>query len=1537
MNERDILTILVAHSSLEVRIEIAAMLQRGFPHLAILEASSIEEISQILPDSPLHLAVIGGDFVGNTDRLFDPDHPIDAVELLRGINCNLPIIYLIRNVPETISDTRLILDELTDVCPEMAGYTPYLLHRIRSLLMVRDLDNQLTNLDSRYRTMFNRIPVGLYRSTLDGSITEANRTLQDILGLTQSSLSNAPLAQGLYVNPEARDEWVAQLQRDGHVDNFVFQIQRPDGTLRWVRDSARAVRDGAERLLYFDGVLEDVTDRIESERALKQSEITYAEIFNAINDAVLVMDCETFRFVDANRAASTLFGYDHDEFLALQVESISASAVGFTQMHADQKIRQALAGDAMVFEWLSRDKLDRVFWTEVNLKTAMIGGQRRILSIVRDISDRKQAEQENQHLASFPKKSPYPTIECDPEGIVLYANPAATDLAKALNIPISDLLPCRFDPSLRSKLIESRLRIEARKTIGQREFRWIMIGLPELNVVHLYIFEETERIRAEEALSLSEVRYRTLVDLSPEAIFVVSNHQIEFVNPKGLKLLNASSPGDVTGVDIHRFFPERCLDGTRLDDVFAGTVDTERAVRLQITRLDQSIIDAEMHVSTIYDPSHMIYIIILHDVTEKLRSESYMRMLALAIEQSASGVAMADLNGTIRYVNPSWARMHGYSDSELVGKSLTIFHSPQQLNDEVMPFNARVMAEGVQSGEVGHVTRDGIEFVTRMSTKLLRNHDNEPYALLATAEDITELIREHRILEESEQRFRTLVSASHDAIIAIDHSGVIRLFNPAAETMFGYTELEMTGQLATLLFALDRRQYFEIFLDRITDGTIPADMIGRTLRSTGMRKSFEEFPMELSISQGTSKSGSYLFGIVRDITYRVNIEKELRRAKDSAEAASVAKSEFLANMSHEIRTPMNGIIGMVQLALHTELTLDQREYLINVKHSADMLLGILNDILDISKIESGRMEMDCEPFDLQSTFDSAIDVVALRVAEKGLNLAYRIEPDVPVALKGDALRLRQILINLLGNALKFTEKGEITVVCRLENQSATTCKLLIEISDTGIGIAQDKIRVIFEKFQQADGTVTRRYGGTGLGLTITRQLVEKMNGSIEVESRINQGSVFRFTVEIERDTASMIPVESEPPSQIRSSHVLIVGGHPLDRLNLRDFFEARGVRLAQSPDADDGLRMIENYLHTDTPIDTVLVDTHSGNIDPVSFCTKALQIDGSLKQHIIIIANVVEMRTLQDIHAACHLKCLSKPIKTRDLLGVLSTISHESTKDPVNPAISGANSPADLRPLPRKQRILLVEDNPVNQLLAVRLLERLGHIVTKAEDGQIALERLQNGSFDLILMDVQMPVMDGIEATRQIRAQETQTGNHIPIIAVTAHAVIGDREACLKAGMDAYLTKPFSEDQIMNTINQFASNLPESVQPETPSREPAPGPFAFDLNETLAALDNDADLLEEIVNLFKETFPPLVESIRHAIEAKDAGELKLSAHSLKGAVSNFRVKEVTDSAYALELRGRDSRFDGALDDLTVTTHLIEQLIVQMQQVIDASH
>jgi two-component system sensor histidine kinase/response regulator len=758
--------------------------------------------------------------------------------------------------------------------------------------------------------------------------------------------------------------------------------------------------------------------------------------------------------------------------------------------------------------------------------------------------------------------------------------------------------------------------------------------------------------------------------------------------------------------------------------------------------------------------------------------------------------------------------------------------------------------------------------------------------------DITDRKQAQEALRESEHRWRSLTEALPQLVWTATPDGACDYFSTQWTQHTGVPASQLLGwQWLKTLHPDDREPTRRLWTDSVA-GRGAYDVEYRVRRSDGEYRWFKTRGVPIRESEGAIFKW---FGTCTDITDGKRAEEELRRAKEEAEAASRAKSEFLANVSHEIRTPMNAILGMTELTLDTPLTQDQRLCLTTVKSAADALLAIINDILDFAKIEAGRLELDPSDFSLGSVLGSTMRALALRAHKKGLELVFHLQPDVPDALVGDAGRLRQVLINLVGNAIKFTEHGDVLV--RVENAGEPAPEgevcLRFTVADTGIGIPRDKQSRIFQAFEQEDTSTTRKYGGTGLGLTIAARLVGLLGGTIEVESEPGRGSTFAFTARFNCPPDQQDRSAALPPLSLRGLPVLVVDDNATNRRILKEWLRGWGMEPAAAGDGLTALDLLWHRVAQGRPYPLVLLDALMPDTDGLALAAKIRQRAELSRTRIIMLTSGErpgDRARSRPLEIAAN---LLKPLHSKELLEtILQVMSDQGGSEPSTDSPGLVQRPPSEGPSPVKLRILVAEDNEFNRDLVEHLLTRQGHVPTMTTNGLEALASLERDTFDLLLLDVHMPELDGFQVVRAIRERERTAGSHLPIIALTARSRKEDREICLQAGMDEYLVKPLNPADLWAAIDRV-------LKPRQDPDPKPPRPDLLDRTVLLAACGDDATMLQKMCRTFQARVPEHLAAIRDASRAQDAPRLREAAHKFCGMLSAFS-KVAGDQAADLE-------------------------------------
>ena len=797
-----------------------------------------------------------------------------------------------------------------------------------------------------------------------------------------------------------------------------------------------------------------------------------------------------------------------------------------------------------------------------------------------------------------------------------------------------------------------------------------------------------------------------------------------------------------------------------------------------------------------------------------------------------------------------------------------------------------------------------------------------------------------QIAESGRARLQAIFDAFADGIVTIDAQGRIQQWSSGAQRIFGYAPEEVLGTDLTILMPEPHHSRHPAYVASFMK-TRNAKIIGIGGRElTAVRKDGTEFPIELAVSEVRDGSEVFFTGILRDITERERAKADLVHAREAAEAANIAKSQFLATMSHEIRTPMNGVLGMANLLSSTQLNDRQRRLVENLQRSGRALLTIINYILDFAKIEAGKFELSAIPFDPRELIAELTDLFAPQCTSKGLEFVHSVAEDVPLQVAGDAARLRQVLVNLVGNAIKFTEYGEIVVSLSLGATGAENLQLVFAIEDTGVGIPADRLPRIFESFYQVDGSMNRSRGGSGLGLAISKQLVGLMGGTISVESELGQGSCFTFTAQVERQ-AEEAAVARSRPQIARSLRVLLADGHASSARIISSYLHNWGFGASAVLSVADAERMWKEGAASGSPFDVVILDVRALGVPAIEFAKIVRSSASERRAELVLLVGLDGYLADSDLEGVDVAAVLPKPIRPSDLFNTLATLAAGGSRR--GPIPNSRRRGVEYTQPDFRARIMVAEDNVVNQEVAAGILEAMGCEVVCAPSGQAAVQLYAREKFDLILMDCEMPIMDGIEATRRIREIEEaptdtrpicdQTRARLPIIALTAHALAEVRDKCLRAGMDDFLVKPFDDRQMAEMLRRWLQPKAEMVVPSanTTSSEIIDGAAI----ERIRALDRKggASRLERVVSQFTAIAPGLVAAIHDKAREDDAEALWRAAHSLKSSSGALGATLLSRRCAEIEAAARNSGVEAAGplieaidDDLADAMQCLQSLI-----------
>ena len=957
----------------------------------------------------------------------------------------------------------------------------------------------------------------------------------------------------------------------------------------------------------------------------------------------------------------------------------------------------------------------------------------------------------------------------------------------------------------------------------------------------------TDRKKVEDALNKSEAQYRLLADNAQDQIWLMDlNLKPTYISPSVEKIRGytfeeiVQLPLDkqLTAISFQsamEFFSIEMPKAQADPTYFA------RPLELEFYNKDGSTLWSENTFSQIRDENgkQLSILGVGRDITVRKQAEEALRQseekYRWVMNNMADIISVLDMNLRFTYVSPSVMRVRGYTAEEAVEQTLDQTLTPESMTiaakffEEEMKLEASGTADPFRNRilEVAQYHKDGSIIWLENSLSFIRDAAQKAVGISSVSRDITERKRVEENLRKSEEKYRNILESIEDGYFEVDLTGNLTFFNRSICNILNYPREELLGlNNRAYMNPENAKKVFQAFNEILVTRVPSKGFEWEVIQKGGARRH-----IEVSVSLMVSPEGmpTGFRGIARDVSERKEIELELKnhrelleemitaRTSELAEAmrkseyANKAKSQFLANMSHEIRTPLNGILGMAEVCLKTELDEEQKHIVGTITKEANSLLGIINEILDFSKIESGKLEIEQIPFDLRTLFEDMTESFSYRTINKGLELIFFISPETPTRLVGDPGRFRQILKNLIDNAFKFTHEGGIYVKAEPTQDMGDKIKLRFIVKDTGIGISKEKQAIVFESFTQADGSTTRKYGGTGLGTTISKQLTEMMGGEIGVDSDEGKGSTFWFTVVFSKQSETVFHRSKELP--LSNVRVLVVGDNKTSRQTIVEYVNSWGFIPVEATSAKEALSILKRYIASEEQVNLVLSDLNMPDVNGFDLAREIRSVEFFNSVPIIVITaygNAGDGKTCRDIGIEGY---LTKPIKGKDLRGTIERVLVSS--------MSGENGGEidlvtrhSIAEETRSRRVLLVEDYPTNQMVAKRHLEHAGYQVDLAEDGKQAIDAFKRSNYELIFMDVQMPVMDGYQATKAIRDFESElaamenrndrdTMHRIPIIAMTAHAMSDNKQICLEAGMDDFLSKPFTRSDLLSMASKW--------------------------------------------------------------------------------------------------------------------------------------
>jgi PAS domain S-box-containing protein len=850
-------------------------------------------------------------------------------------------------------------------------------------------------------------------------------------------------------------------------------------------------------------------------------------------------------------------------------------------------------------------------------------------------------------------------------------------------------------------------------------------------------------------------------------------------------------------------------------------------------------------------------------------------------------ISVIDGQGQVQGVNPHFERLFGYAATEAVGHDINALIVPKSEMPKASQLQRRARAGDTVVIEVERRRKDGTVVPVRLSARQVEG--SAEGHIFVMYEDISD----RRRAQDALTQLASIVETSEDAIIGQTLYGTVVSWNAAAQRMFGYTLGEIQGKHIAVLAPADRADEVQAILERIRGG----DHIEH-FETVRVRKDGTPVPVSISISITRDTAGriSGFSTIARDVREEVATREALRQARDAAERLAQTRSSFLANMSHEIRTPLNAVLGLTELLLDTELSPEQRHSLSLVQVAGETLLTLLNDILDLSKIEAEQVRLESIPFAPTHLVETTIGLLTARARQKRIEVLADLSPDLPPMLRGDPTRLRQVLTNLVGNAVKFTEAGEIVVSVQAAGMREGRTLLRFAVRDTGIGIPADKLETIFEEFGQADESTTRKYGGTGLGLAIARRLVRLMDGDLTVTSAVGEGTEFAFSVPLAVD-ADGPPLAAALPAntQLTGRRVLVVDDSATNRRILRGMLGAAGLQVSEASDGAAGLDALQRAQSSGAPYDLAILDAQMPGLDGFALGAAVRATPAIAETRLLMLTSSGERGDGQRCRELGINGYLTKPTSRTDLIDAVSVVL--GMADVAAPVVVTQHSIAESRP---RLQVLLAEDNPVNQEVAATMLRKRGHDVDVVGDGRAAVEAAARKRYDAVLMDIQMPEMDGFEATRHIRA--TPAGRHLPIIALTAHALGGEREKCLAQGMSDYLAKPFKAHELFAVVEGRAEAGPVAAPPASP-RPDAPVDLDTFRREMREAGVEEA--VDAILDTFVQSSGERIVALTAALASGEAQAIKRAAHAFKSSAGTIGAKALAALLQEVELAAEE--------------------------------
>ncbi len=1044
----------------------------------------------------------------------------------------------------------------------------------------------------------------------------------------------------------------------------------------------------------------------------------------------------------------------------------------------------------------------------------------------------------------------------------------------------------------------------------------------------------------------SEEKFRGMTSSAQSAIIMIDNNgNVDFWNLAAEKIFGWAAD-EIIGKNLDRFVvPERYQTAYRIEIENFGKTGKSKILgqlfEIEAQRKNGDEFPIEIGITGVNIKDQPYCIAIINDITKRKMAEGDLRKLTRAVEDNPMAVIITDRDGTIEYVNPKFSGMSGYESDEAIGRNPRILGSDYHSQEFFAEMWHQILSGNEWHGEFLNKKKTGELVWQSAIIAPILDEKEEITHFVSIQEDVTE----KKLAAEELQKLSRAIEASPVSVVVTDAKGTIEYVNPIFCKVTGYSQEEAIGQNPSILnYGEQSPDFYKEMWDTIAAGNT------WTGEFANKKKNGEKYWESASISPVRDTHGeiTHYVAVKEDITQSKLINEELREAKQQAEEATQAKSDFLANMSHEIRTPMNAILGLSHLALKTDLTSKQHDYIYKIDNSAKSLLGIINDILDFSKIEAGKMNMEVIDFDLNEVMSNLSNMISVKTQEKGLELVFDLHPEIPTMLKGDSLRLGQILLNLVNNAVKFTDKGEIVVSVNPMVIDEDQTMLKFSVRDTGIGLTQEQQGKLFQSFQQADTSTTRKFGGTGLGLTISKKFAEMMGGEIGVDSESDIGSTFYFTARFGRHE-KIIAKHQVIPESLKEINVLVVDDNDTFCLVMRGYLEDFGFSVGVINSGNKAIQVIENGIQNkQKPFDLIIMDWQMPGLDGIE-TSKQIKAMPTLNQipKIILATGYGREDVMKKADDLDLDGFLIKPINQSILFdAVLDVFGHESSHGAIRDRTASI-IPEGFDAV-RGAHILLVEDNEINQQVATELLEGEGFFVSIANNGQKALDRINESvddkMFDVILMDLQMPVMDGYTATKKIR--QDNGPRDLPIIAMTADAMSGVQERAVSVGMNDYVTKPIDPATLFKSLVKWIKpgkrTLPDGfkrgLEANAKDQETLPDLPGIDVENGIKRLGGSITKYKKILIRFVDNQENVTQELQSAVDAGHKEEAVRFAHTLKGLSGTIGANQLHQQAATLEdhlKKDENEAAKQALEDvheiLQTTIDILRPLMEQKQE------